>query len=333
MRQVAIRAVNGLLSRAVRGRLAPLSNLYPWQRQDKSVWTSRATTDVVEDQDSRLADLRARYRNVDARVTTPAVWDEAIVSDADRRNFRGDTQYVYQRANMNLNEIACALSYWWLKAGRARDLLETLKEDGAFGALTIELDGRLVSRDLLDSVGEIDFLRRHTPLGRQSMSLIDIGAGYGRLAHRLDEAVGSTTRILATDAFAASTMLSERYLAFRKSDARVVPLDEVEAELAATPIDIATNIHSFSECTVEAIEWWVERLAAANVRYLMVVPNRSSADGQRCLTNENQDMSAIFERFGYHLVVREPRHDDPFVQRFGMDPCTFFLFARTEQAG
>ena len=278
----------------------------------------------------RLSELSARYRKFDSSVTVPAVWDEAIVSDADLHNFRGDTPYIWQRAHLNLNEVACALSYYYLKSSPCSDLFEELTEDGAFGALTMALDGRQVSRDLVDSVGEIDFLRRHLQVGIIRRSVIDIGAGYGRLPHRLVEAFGEQVEVFATDAFAASTFLSEYYLAYRRTGVKVLPLDEVQQALAPGTVDIATNIHSFSECTVEAIDWWLDLLARLEVRYLLVTPNRSSADGLRCQTNVGEDMSGIFEKHGYRLIVREPRHHDPFIQRFGLDPCTFFLFERSQ---
>lgn len=328
LRSQFIKIVNAILSNTVNGKIAPLRNLYPWQGDGPAAWDVKLEKEAPDPQSPRLADLKRRYRHFDSRVTTPAVWDEQILSDQDTRNFRGDTQFVWQRADMNLNEIACALSYYYLKSGGAADLLETLTEDGAFGALSLELDGRKVTRDLVDSVGEIDFLRRNTPLGKQHLAVLDIGAGYGRLAHRISEAVGSQCTVFATDAFAASTFLSEYYLAFRETGARVLPLDEVEAALSTTSIDIVTNIHSFSECTLGAIEWWVELLAKTKVRYLMVAPNRKSVDGRRCLTNQGEDMSSIFERFEFTLIASEPRHADPFVQRFGMDPCTFFLYER-----
>lgn len=330
LRNPLSKLVQALVRHAVDGRIVHSKNLYPWQGKREVVWTSKSDTVVPGPAYSRLTELKARYSDFDPRVTSPALWDEQILSDEDIRNFRGDNAYVYQRPDMNMNEVACALSYYYLKSGSAADLLDAMEEDGAFGALTLELDGRLVSRDLLDSVGEIDFLRRHTELGRKQCSVLDIGAGYGRLAHRLYEAVGRTTDILATDAFATSTMLCEYYLAYRKTSARTVPLDEVQDVLQSSFVDIATNIHSFSECTLDAIEWWVTLLAKSNVRYLMVLPNNTHLNPGRCLTNRGEDMIPLFERLGYNLEVCEPRHADVFVQRFGMDPCSFFLFRLRE---
>lgn len=328
MRQQIVSLVNRILGKTVSGKISPFADLYPWQRHDRSDWTSKRGPDGPDPDDPKLAEMTERYRRFDPRVTTPAVWFDTTVSPDDIRNFRGNTQYVWQRADINQNEIAFALSYFALKSGDAADILASLSEDGAFGALTVEIDGRPVSRDLLDSVGEIDFLRRHVGLGKKQMSLLDIGAGYGRLAHRIAEATGPMTEVFTTDAYAPSTFLSEFYLDYRKTGTQVVPLDGLEATLASNRIEIATNIHSFSECTVDAIQWWVDLIAKSNVTHMMVVPNGKGEEGRKCLTNAGEPMIPIFQQAGYVLKSSEPRYADPMVQRFGTDPCTFFLFSR-----
>lgn len=321
-----IKSVNAIIAKALKGRVSPLANLYPWQIGETAFGRGKSAERGPDPHDAKLIDLQARYKKFDHRVTTAAVWSDDVVTSTDISAFRGDTQYVWQRAYLNFNEIACALSYYALKAGRAADLLERLHEDGAFGALTLDLDDRLVSRDLIDSVSEIDFLRRHVELGQKHCSILDIGAGYGRLAHRITEAMGSAADVFVTDAFPASTFLSEYYLAYRESPARVIPLDEIELGLASLSVDVAISIHSFSECTVDAINWWVSLISKSNVRYLMVIPNGTGESGQLCLTQKGEKMIPIFESHGYRLKCSEPRYSDPFLQRFGMDPCTLFLF-------
>ena len=267
--------------------------------------------------------MRDSYARFDRRVTTPAVWHDEVIRKEDIANFRGDTQYIWQAAHLNLNEVAFALTYFYLKSSRCADLLTQLQEDGAFAAVCLEVDGRLVSRDLLDSVTEIDFLRRHAGLGETELTLLDIGAGYGRLAYHIASTWPDKARVFTTDAFAVSTFLSEFYLSFRRTAATVVPLDAVDAVLPGVNVDVATNIHSFPECTVEAIDWWVERLASWQIRYLMIAPN-----GERCVTNKGEDMVPIFARHGYRLKVRERRFSEEIIHQFGVDPCCFYLFER-----
>ncbi|HUQ14123.1 MAG TPA: putative sugar O-methyltransferase [Novosphingobium sp.] len=319
-------AADVLVGKFLDAKLSQKSSLYPWQiNASESLVTPGDSAGGPANDDARLADLELRYGRFDPTVTTPFVWVNGKVSAEDLSRYRGDNQYVWQRGGLNGNDLAYALSYYYLKSGTGADLLRKMNEDGAFGALTIEVDGRLVSRDLLDSVGEIDFLRRHVGLGEKPLSVLDVGAGYGRLAYRMTETVEAF--VYATDAFATSTFLCEHYLAHRNSSAVTVPLDEVDDFLGSTNVDIATNIHSFSECRIEAVEWWIGRLAKAGVRYLMVVPNSVASTGEpRCLTNDRQDMEAVFEAAGYSLVAREPRHRDPLVQRFGLDAAQFNLF-------
>jgi 2-polyprenyl-3-methyl-5-hydroxy-6-metoxy-1,4-benzoquinol methylase len=61
-----------------------------------------------------------------------------------------------------------------------------LEEDDDFGAEVFDFHGKVVSRDLLDSIIEINFLDRHLGFSsRRAVNVLDIGAGYGRLAHRM----------------------------------------------------------------------------------------------------------------------------------------------------
>jgi hypothetical protein len=105
--------------------------------------------------------------------------------------------------------------------------------------------------------------------------VIDIGAGYGGLAHRVVTGLPNVQTYLCTDGVAASTFVCENYLKFRGVDdkATTVPVDEVDEALRTHPPDIALNIHSFSECRIAAIDWWLARLQEHSVRYLMIAPN------------------------------------------------------------
>ena len=329
-----VKNVNRFFGDSVGFVLKRTVGLYDWQKQfaDRKI-TDEASLpsgalEYLRSDNPRLLELEQRYKTFDPTVTVPAIWVMDMVNENTLRFFRGDSPYVWQRPGLNSNEVAYALSYFSLRSGSAKSVLDALPEDGLFGALTIPLDGRLVSRDLLDSVREIEFLQLHAGLGESAHSVLDIGAGYGRLAHRLNQITPESVAIYATDAFPQSTFLAEYYLKFREANrAQVIPLDEFDAFLETTPVEIATNIHSFSECAPAAIEWWVERLAKHKVRYLMIVPNGEARDGTiRCETNTGVDIEAIIARFGYKLKIREPRHREPLVQRYGLDPAQLNLF-------
>ena len=283
--------------------------------------------DYLRPDNPRLLALEARYARMDARVTTPFVWTPARLPPEDMLYFRGDNHFIWQVRGPDRAAVNYALDYYHLKAGGDDGLIDLLGEDGAFGATVFTIDGRPISRDLLDSVREIRFLRRHTPLGGGRATVLDIGAGYGRLAWRIEQASGDGVRIFATDAFAPSTFVAEYHLRHRgAARAAAVPLDEVEALLARERIDLAVNVHSFSECTPAAVAWWVERLARHGVKQLMVVPNDGGCGGAHCRIGKSGDMEAIFARFGYRAAIREPHYDDPAVQAHGIDPTWLHLF-------
>jgi len=327
--------IAALCNAALRRRgleIARSSALYPFQRREyltaptlPASLTAEQRAWLVPD-NPRLTELRSAYAAMDPAVTTPLIWFDDFVSAEDLANFRGDNAYVHQLHGLQYNPMAFALTAYYTLASAAAPLLDRMVEDGAYGARCFEVAGRKVSRDLLDSVQEIDFLQRHLGAGTRPLKLLDIGAGYGRLAHRLTEVLGDAIEVCATDGFATSSFLAEFYLRHRGSFARMVPLHQIEAELAATRFDVASNIHSFSECTTAAIDWWVSRLAKAGVAHLMVVPNGWNEQLGLCLTNDGRDMEAIFAAHGYLPVAREFRYTDPLLRQYGVDPAQLCLF-------
>ncbi len=144
--------------------------------------------------------------------------------------------------------MSFALAYYYLKSTDRLRLFDRLSEDQAFGVNFYEvIEGRLVTRDLLDSVAELNFLERHIAISqRTAVVVLDIGAGYGRLAHRSVAALPSIERYLCTDAVATSTFICEHYLRYRGVNARaqVIPLHEIRSALRRYPVDLAINIHS-----------------------------------------------------------------------------------------
>ena len=143
------------------------------------------------------------------------------------------------------------------------------------------------------------------------MRILDVGAGYGRLAHRMVQSLGNIKEYVCADAVPVSTLICDYYLKFRACEGRaaVLPLDELETGLADRRIDLAINIHSFSECRTSAIDWWLSLLARHRVRYLMIVPNTPRKTvGETLLTNDGHDFGGIVTKHGYSLVAREPKY-------------------------
>jgi len=282
---------------------------------------------VLRPDNPRLTDLTRRYRNHPACVSS--VWSDRVIGQVDLHRFRGDNPYVWQH-RYDTGRVHYALTYLYAQQHDPLGLLGTLTEDRLFGVHTVDIDGTVISRDLLDSVIELGFLEEE--LGLSSIAqptILDIGAGYGRLAHRATSAIEGTT-YLCTDAVPLSTFLSEYYVGFRQIPrARVLPLDEVTEDLKGRRIDLAVNVHSFGECPLQSIRWWLDLLAANDVRNLMIVPN-----GEQLLSSEasgmHLDFRPLIEERGFKLTVTRPKfHHSPTVQSEGVFPTSHWLFHRS----
>ncbi|MDQ3803505.1 MAG: putative sugar O-methyltransferase [Acidobacteriota bacterium] len=288
----------------------------------------------------RLVELQRRYKALGHPAAASSQWSDAFVStDIDLRYFRGDNAYVYQFRGSN-TELHFILTAYYTKTIDALGLLDRLSEDDLFGVYLFDFNnGRKASRDLLDSVNEIYFLERALGISRRpGLSLLDIGAGYGRLAHRATRALPELGRVFCADAVAASTFVSEYYLRFRGADdrAEVVPLDELEGRLAGQRVDLAVNIHSFSEIPRSAIEWWINFIRRLEVRHFMVVPNPYEHGGSRLESLEadgsRTDYLPVLAAAGYRRVTAEPKYLDREVQKYGVSPTTYHLFELTGRA-
>jgi hypothetical protein len=329
-------AVRELLQSAARRLgydLVPTRDLFDYQRSDYRPAPGRSDT-MLNPSDAhylvasnpRLLELQTLYRNCDIAATEPRVWTAAYASGIALASFRGDNAYLWQgRRGI---EIHYALTTYYLMSNDPLGLLDRLTEDGAYGCQTFDIDQRVVSRDLLDSVRELSFLAKYTGIaGPAPPCILDIGAGYGRLAHRCITAFPAITRYYCMDAVPESSFLCEFYLAARRlgDRAHMLPLTSA-GELSGPDLDLAINVHAFSECSVAAIKWWLGFLVNKRVRQLFVVPNRVSADRTRMLTNYDADLSAIVESFGYVLRQCEPKFASPVMQQYGLCPAYYFLY-------
>jgi SAM-dependent methyltransferase len=259
----------------------------------------------------RLRQIESLYAGLDLPVLRHTRWSSKWFDFSTvLPYFRGDTPYVWHYRERRLTT---QLKYFiYLNDIRARDrhgLLQRLREDGAFGCWSFDFPGYgRYSRDLLDSANEIDFLDRHVGLlERPGIRVLDIGAGYGRLAHRFCESGVRPADYACCDAVPISSFLSEYYLGFRGicPPARTVLLDQVGA-LQPGQFDLAINVHSFSECASGAIAWWLEQLRRLRVPQLFLVPN----EGLQLLSTEMDgsrgDFSGLLAAAGYRLKTSSP---------------------------
>src|SRR5262245_33524210 len=327
-------AVRNALSRVVRAygyELKETSTLYDWQRSVTRPTVRKGHTDpYLSESNRRLLTLAERYRKFDPLARSSDLWTVDYVVGDKLRYFRGDP-YVWQQTGPNMNEFGYVLATYYVRAIDTLGLMDRLTDDDWFGNFTFTMDGTTVSRDMLDSIVELYFLEKHLHLSSmQGVRILDVGAGYGRLAHRACETMPSVADYVCVDAVAQSTFISEFYLKFRKSRACVVALDEIDATLKTWTPDLAVNVHSFSECRLEAIDWWLSLLARHRVRYLMIVPNDPWEDGRGTLiTNDREDFSPLIAKRGYTVVAHEPKYRDSIVHRYAINPTHYYLFELT----
>lgn len=315
--------------------LIPSELVYEWQKYNptrpsyKESVLPKGAKEYLSTESQRLKELQAQYAKFDAEVTSHLVWQEGHVRPDDLLYFRGDNAYVYQLRGTNMNILGYALTTFYAKSIDRLGLLQKLEEDDYFGNYTFLIDNKKVSRDLLDSVNEIYFLDEHLKISSmKNLNILDIGAGYGRLAHRMLEALPNIKTYFCTDAVAVSSFICEYYMQFRKLENRskLVPLNDIDITLKNNKIDIALNIHSFSECSIHAVDWWLTLLEKHQVKYLMIVPNIYSDSKEMLVSHDRQDISKAIEKHGYKLLVKDPKFTDDVVQRYGINPTHYYLF-------
>ncbi len=327
------RMIGGVRGRAGRDplRLTPEDQRYLTEYYDSSVPLPPSAAEELTESNPRLRELRTTYAALDLPASDGSRWQrESIDAFLDLRYFRGETLITWHYRE--LPRITRLKYFVLMRYVAERDelgLLDRLTEDGAFGCWTYDYPGYgRFSRDLLESVNEIAFLERELGLShRESFSVLDVGAGYGRLAHRMTEAYPGLSDYCCLDAVPESTFLSEYYLRHRgcAPPARVMSLDAVD-ELGPGRFDLALNVHSFSECTLAAIGWWVDRLRELRVPRLLIVPNEPTdllsleTDGRRL------DFAPLLKEAGYSLLLRRPVVEDPAVRELVPLVDHFHLF-------
>lgn len=314
-------------------RLTPEDHRYLTSAYDDTTPLPPGAEGELSNDNPRLRELRERYARLDVPVRMPSRWtEEAVQSFLDLRYFRGETLITWHYRELpRISNLKFFVFARYIQERDPDDLLGTLGEDGAFGCWTYSYPGYgTFSRDLLESVNEILFLERQLKLSeRKGLRMLDIGAGYGRLAHRLLATYPEIEDYCCVDAIPELTLISDYYLGFRgcKPRARVAALDELDSELEPGAFDLAVNIHSFSECTYAAVEWWVGLLSRLRVPKVLVIPNEPlelltlEPDGSR------RDFLPLLTNAGYRLVCREPVVQDAAVRELLPLRDHFQLFA------
>jgi SAM-dependent methyltransferase len=286
----------------------------------------------------RLRDLQRIYRAMNDHPTRrSSLWTEAFVGEIALHQFRAHNAYLWQEAVTPSQKLHWLLVGYYTAAIDRLGLLDRMSEDGAFGAYRFRFMNRYFgSKDLLDSIGEINFLERTIGISnRLPLRVLDIGAGYGRLMHRLVEAWPDGVSGYCVDAIPESTFLCEYYTRFRglADKVEVVSLDRIDAAFADQRVDLVTNVHSFSECRLEAIRWWLDLAVRVRARHLFIVPNAYHNGGTQLLSREADgtflDFRPEIEQRGFRLVQADQKYRDDSFTPFGINTYQY-LFERAD---
>lgn len=190
-----------------------------------------------------------------------------------------------------------------LLAAPAKWLTGPLGEDGAFGAVShIASDGTVLTRDLLDSAAEIGFLLEHLDAPVLD-SVVDIGSGYGRLAHRIS-ALRPNATVICADEVPSSRRICEGYLTRRGVTGFAIADFQDAGQLVARHRPrLATAVHSFPEMPIERIQAWLQLLADEGVEWVFLVPNEPDRLKSTELDGSRHGFLDVLNGAGYQLTA------------------------------
>lgn len=291
-----------------------------------------ARTYLVSD-NPRLIELKERYSRIHGDVVQHSQWTDRYVSEEVLLNlFRKDSGYVWQYRDLNFpSNYLC--TYYFLKCSSDCDLLDLCQEDDLFGPYTLSVNGECVTRDRLDSVCELGFLRHIFGLNPASnLYLLDIGGGYGRFAYRMAQCFPSV-KVLCADAIPESSFICEFYLKYRKvKSARVVEMPVLTDQIRFTRIHLAVAINSLSECSSQAVKWWLKLLRDNEIRHLLFIPHAGHNGGREAFIRDAvsytyHSIDELCSHYGFHNVISAPKYSDVQIQQFGVSPTYYHLYS------
>jgi len=229
---------------------------------------------------------------------SPPVWNQcdSYITNSFNMNFRGENAYVWQE-RLGDNGDTYEDYYRIVKLIDEDNLLSMTKEDGSFGCRYYDYDNIKISRDLLDSIIEIYFLKSFFR-NLEELVLLEIGGGYGRLCKRFLDCFPQS-RYYITDAIPQSTYYSNIYL---NNNECIIKLYDIKEELKRIKIDIVVNIHSFPECNIKDIEWWIRLVDSNKIRYIFYVPNNPYSHPMYIPTNRGESILSIFNKYDYKTI-------------------------------
>ena len=228
----------------------------------------------------------------------PTVWKQSsnYIRKSFNVNFRGENAFVWQEKQGDNKETYIEY-YKIIKSIDKDNLLNKTFECGSYGCKSYDFDNIKISRDLLDSLIEIYFLKSFFP-NLNELSLLEIGGGYGRLCKRYLDCIPSS-KYYITDAIPQSTFYSKLYLKEKKDS--VINLYDIPEKIKSLKIDIAVNIHSFPECNINDIEWWIKLIDSNKIKYIFYVPNNPKSTPEFMPSNNGKSILNLFNKYNYKV--------------------------------
>ena len=292
-------------------------SLYDWQINPDYKSKYNLETKIPKDAkeylypaNPKLIQLKKDYQKFLANNFKKGLWTENYLGEKDLIYFRGDNPYVHQRRGNQQSNLAYILTYFWLKSKYSKDL-SSFNEEESFGVFKYIIDNKVISRDLLDSFNEILFLKEHFFHNYDTnVNVLEIGAGYGRLAKWLTKNTNYIEHYYCIDAIPESTFISNYYLKHynKIKEITVVPIHQRKNFLEKQNITLAVNIHSFSEMTIDFIKFWIEEVIRLRIPHLFIVPNAGHQYKGDLISFDNINFKTIIESNGYELVIKRDKY-------------------------
>jgi hypothetical protein len=237
--------------------------------------------------DEKSADL--------SKLSALGMWQEwQKKAQASVSNFAAESVYVSQNSysEERFNEVAKEVAAFPPVdiGGKSRD--------SEFGARVVQTALGGVTRMWLDGNVEIEFIRRNMPGFLQKSSVLDIGAGYGRLAVMMRPLVKEYTCV---DPVKVSTAICRDYTARFSPTVITLALDEFVN--GGAQYDLAINIHCWNECTLEQVDAWVRVIAERKIAFLFTVDHGCPSAAYNSWTNTGSFRPVIEKH--YRMVNEE----------------------------
>lgn len=281
------------------------------------------TLNYLDVSNERLTLLYERYKsNTPFLEIVSPLWHD-MPEGLNLQRFRSHSGYLWTRES----SFRYRSTAHYIRQFDTLGLLRLFGEDEAFGCEVVRLsDGVVLSRDKLDSIMESYYFIGRLGLGTfDRFRVLDIGAGYGRLAHRFTT-LFKNAEYYCTDAMPVSTFLCEFYLQYRGvKDAYVIPFDDLNA-LKELKFDVAVCVHSFAEQTMQSVSYWMQLLDRLKIDRLMVIDNDGRWTTFEPPDNRKSYYFPIVRRHGWALLDARPKYSTFFGNLFGIYPESVYAF-------